>query len=376
MMSLLTPSESHAFQSFLSSLDCSDFSPEWDMQLEIAHDDVQPAHGREALEKATKDLMALDAAEKWKYPLVSQPPQPLRERSVTPMNRDPHPQANCFSFLYSTRQNQRSSNPSSEFTRTKSKSKSLPVPVQTSARSRLHSPPLHRTVNPISVSTSSARHQSPSSLSSHSPLDSSASSSTLIPPVASLPPSKRSPPAETTHSNKRPRPSPSSSHDTVINSRSNSSSKPTLLSPSQKKANHIQSEQKRRANIRRGYEALCDTVPALREAIQLEEEENNRKGKKRRGRGKTNEDGDKVDGRAGPRSENVVLSKTIDYINDLLYEREDLLERMKTAQQSLPHNHPLLNRDRFSTPPLWERKWTGGEQKDGDDDEDEEEEED
>ncbi len=46
----------------------------------------------------------------------------------------------------------------------------------------------------------------------------------------------------------------------------------TLLSPSQKKANHIQSEQKRRANIRRGYEALCETVPALREAIREEEE--------------------------------------------------------------------------------------------------------
>jgi hypothetical protein len=30
--------------------------------------------------------------------------------------------------------------------------------------------------------------------------------------------------------------------------------------------NHIQSEQ-RRANIRRGYEALCDVVPALRDAI-------------------------------------------------------------------------------------------------------------
>ena len=45
----------------------------------------------------------------------------------------------------------------------------------------------------------------------------------------------------------------------------------TLLSPSQKRANHIQSEQKRRANIRRGYEALCDVVPALREAIKAEE---------------------------------------------------------------------------------------------------------
>jgi len=37
--------------------------------------------------------------------------------------------------------------------------------------------------------------------------------------------------------------------------------------------NHAQSEQKRRANIRRGNEALCKTVPALREAIRQEEEE-------------------------------------------------------------------------------------------------------
>jgi hypothetical protein len=99
--------------------------------------------------------------------------------------------------------------------------------------------------------------------------------------------------------------------------------KATLLSPSQKKANHIQSEQKRRANIRRGYEALCETVPALREAIKEEEamalaaNDDSRsggvamkgRGKRGRGRGKL-EDGEKIDGRAGPRSENVVLSKS------------------------------------------------------------------
>lgn len=112
-----------------------------------------------------------------------------------------------------------------------------------------------------------------------------------------------------------------------------SSSKPALLSPSQKKANHIQSEQKRRANIRRGYEALCETVPALREAIREEEEEarlnatqaaaglanskGKAAGKKRASKKKDGEDGgptsarDKIDGRAGPRSENVVLSKSM-----------------------------------------------------------------
>ncbi len=110
-----------------------------------------------------------------------------------------------------------------------------------------------------------------------------------------------------------------------------SSSKGALLSPSQKRANHIQSEQKRRANIRRGYEALCDTVPALREAIRAEEERERTKemdgyedpdegngkgkargaaethrGKKKKGRGEA----EKPDGRAGPRSENVVLQKS------------------------------------------------------------------
>ena len=103
------------------------------------------------------------------------------------------------------------------------------------------------------------------------------------------------------------------------------SQKQTLLSPSQKKANHIQSEQKRRANIRRGYDALCETVPALREAIREEDEKeagarvntsagldgrNGSVGKSKRGKKKDGDNVDKADGRAGPRSENVVLSKS------------------------------------------------------------------
>lgn len=95
--------------------------------------------------------------------------------------------------------------------------------------------------------------------------------------------------------------------------------KQALLSPSQKKANHIQSEQKRRANIRRGYEALCETVPALREAIREEEEaeRNVIASGRRKNRGRKNGNGgegegekERLDGRAGPRSENVVLSKS------------------------------------------------------------------
>lgn len=38
------------------------------------------------------------------------------------------------------------------------------------------------------------------------------------------------------------------------------------LTPAQKKVNHIVSEQRRRASIRRGYELLCQDIPALRMA--------------------------------------------------------------------------------------------------------------
>ena len=102
--------------------------------------------------------------------------------------------------------------------------------------------------------------------------------------------------------------------------------KPALLTPSQKKANHIQSEQKRRANIRRGYEALCATVPALREAIRIEEEAqraaaaaaaNDASNGKRKKRKQKDESEKNIDGRAGPKSENVVLQKS-KYIHSAL----------------------------------------------------------
>ena len=131
-------------------------------------------------------------------------------------------------------------------------------------------------------------------------------------------------------------------HSSSNRPRQQQPSKPNLLSVSQKKANHIQSEQKRRANIRRGYAALCETVPALREAIREEEEaERNAAvdpnitaanginvgtevktisvGKRRRSKKGTVVDGkdlddrdkEKIDGRAGPISENTVLSKSL-----------------------------------------------------------------
>lgn len=124
--------------------------------------------------------------------------------------------------------------------------------------------------------------------------------------------------------------------------------KPALLTEAEKKANHIASEQKRRANIRKGYELLCNIIPPLREALEKEkkvgggrrggmaftglatasgtgtgvkneEEDEDGKGKKTKGKGNANEDGspngngndgdEKMDGRAGPRSEGIVLMK-------------------------------------------------------------------
>ncbi|KAH9902891.1 hypothetical protein C8Q73DRAFT_785517 [Cubamyces lactineus] len=167
-----------------------------------------------------------------------------------------------------------------------------------------------------------------------------------------------------------------------------SGSKGALLSPSQKRANHIQSEQKRRANIRRGYEALCEVVPALREAIRAEEEReragagagdggDDGSGGKAKARGvggggaggdkgkkKRKGEGEKADGRAGPRSENVVLQKTIDYITELLDDRAALAQRLQIARGILPLGHPAAQLDpRHLDPqgvPLWDREWNGG----------------
>ncbi|TCD65145.1 hypothetical protein EIP91_003038 [Steccherinum ochraceum] len=159
----------------------------------------------------------------------------------------------------------------------------------------------------------------------------------------------------------------------------------TLLSPSQKRANHIQSEQKRRANIRRGYEALCEVVPTLREAIRAEEDalaamdeekagSRSRGGggsrKKGKGKAKAGEDmggSAGIDGRAGPRSENVVLSQTIDHLQSLLTERETLLQRLSVARNTLVSRnptHPALHVAQEHMAgggvALWEREWGGG----------------
>ncbi|KAJ2883196.1 Transcription factor [Coemansia aciculifera] len=71
-----------------------------------------------------------------------------------------------------------------------------------------------------------------------------------------------------------------------------------LLTEDEKKANHIASEQKRRQNIRTGYDQLIQIVPTLTPS---------------------------------QRSEALILQKTVEYIKYLLMEREILEGQMKDA---------------------------------------------
>lgn len=93
------------------------------------------------------------------------------------------------------------------------------------------------------------------------------------------------------------------------------------------------------------------------------------------------EDGEKMDGRAGPRSESVVLQKSqyinillsvlisltpsslllvaIEQINELLAQRSSYLERLQAAKAALPPGHPaLLSVSQGEHP--WEKIWNGG----------------
>ncbi|KAJ2608045.1 Transcription factor [Coemansia sp. RSA 1365] len=71
-----------------------------------------------------------------------------------------------------------------------------------------------------------------------------------------------------------------------------------LLTDSEKKANHIVSEQKRRQNIRTGYDQLIQIVPTLTPS---------------------------------QRSEALILQKTVEYIKYLLMEREILEGQVKNV---------------------------------------------
>ncbi|UZJ55492.1 hypothetical protein CBS101457_004812 [Exobasidium rhododendri] len=129
-----------------------------------------------------------------------------------------------------------------------------------------------------------------------------------------------------------------------------------LLTEAEKKANHIASEQKRRANIRKGYELLCDLIPSLREdgeeAVSedtmgidgddegggggggggLEEEDDSQKGKRRRDCEAGVAGGEKMEGKAGPRSEAAILMAAVEHLRAQLEGHRDLVIRKQEAQ--------------------------------------------
>lgn len=359
-MSLLTPSESLAFNGFLSAVSSVDYGDaiEWGSLPSALSDHIPPARGREALSKATKDLMALEAIHDndIKSPLmtrspshnqnlwpsfVSEPAPPSRNsssgssttpdhripqqqnytygfalprgrsssasRSVNPYNTDAAPSSSQFSFQYptphtdSSLQHRPLSHSPSPFGLPSIQDTNLQQPqAHTSTPFSPSRPPaissfsapsilLNRTVSASAVPTLSKR---PFPSDGHTDFDivakrrrSATNPTSLdIKPTLSIPhrpPSSSSSSVTATPTRQYPEFSPTlvsfhSSSVSPVSTRVPQSAAPppsrqALLSPSQKRANHIQSEQKRRANIRRGYEALCEVVPALREAIRLEE---------------------------------------------------------------------------------------------------------
>ena len=383
MQSLLSQSESNAFQSFLSSMDYTEDAipaDEWaafsasSASMELSHPDEE----RQALTKATKDLMSLNADGNWdnsnntsmmnRSPVVNShfdDHETHRQQSHLGQHQE-HPyhssyrvnsyssSQDSFPFLHTKSQLQRQPiqfpiqhHPASPL-RTGSpdsqqRSPNSPLsPYDFSQQQQLHQ--AHMPQQPPQQQRRRGRETSVGTRPKLSLTVPSATPSFARPSLGSpykrqrLSPSECPPTsAPATISAGFPSPNNSSSNRT----RQQQSSKPNLLSVSQKKANHIQSEQKRRANIRRGYAALCETVPALREAIREEEEAEKKDadpnitavnginagaevktssaGKKRRNKkgtvvdGKDSDDRDKekIDGRAGTMSENTVLSKSM-----------------------------------------------------------------
>jgi hypothetical protein len=383
MQSLLSQSESNAFQSFLSSMDYKEDAipaEEWaafsasSASMELSYPDEE----RQALTKATKDLMSLDTDGNWDNPndtsMMNRSPviHPHFDDHETHQQQGQHQQHryqqsyrvnsypsrhDSFPFLHTKSQQQQQSRP-------------LYFPIQPHTVSPL------RTGSPDSQQCSPTSPRSPYGFSqqqqlhqTHMPQQqpqqqrrrSRESSEGTRPKrshtLPSTSPSLARPSFDSPYKRQRLSPSEcpptsapattsagvsSPSHSSSSRPRQRQPSKTNLLSVSQKKANHIQSEQKRRANIRRGYAALCETVPALREAIREEEEaeknaavhpnttgvngnsvgaeaKTNNGGKKRRskkgavvdGKDLDDRDKEKIDGRTGAMSENMVLSKSM-----------------------------------------------------------------
>ncbi|RKP23531.1 hypothetical protein SYNPS1DRAFT_9800, partial [Syncephalis pseudoplumigaleata] len=75
-----------------------------------------------------------------------------------------------------------------------------------------------------------------------------------------------------------------------------------LLSESEKKANHIASEQKRRQNIRVGFASLTEMIPTLSQCS---------------------------------RSEALILQKSVEYIRQLIRRRRDMALRIHELHRQL-----------------------------------------
>ena len=385
MQSLLSQSESNAFQSFLSSMDyTADAIPvdEWaafsasSASMELSY--PEEVEDRQALTKATKDLMSLDTDVSWDDPNdtsmmnhspIIHPHFDDHETHQTQTHRTQHLQHryqqeshgvnsypsrhDSFPFLYTKSHKQQQSQPIQFPIHPVSPVRTASPDLQQCSPHSPHSPygfSQKQQLHPVHMPQQAQQQHTRETCTGTRPKR----SHTL--PSTSPSPSFARPSSDSPHKRQRlsssdicpPAAAPaafsSPDHSSSNRSRQQQASKPNLLSVSQKKANHIQSEQKRRANIRKGYAALCETVPALREAIREEEEaernaavhpnitpvvngvgagaevKTNGAGKKRRskkgaivnGKDLDDRDKDKIDGRAGPRSENIVLSKSMD----------------------------------------------------------------
>ena len=97
------------------------------------------------------------------------------------------------------------------------------------------------------------------------------------------------------------------------------------LTEAEKRANHIASEQKRRANIRKSYEMLCELVPALRnDNSQLVSELS--------------------EGRTSTRNEMIILEKAIREIELRLQQHHALLVRRAELQDRVIHHFAHTSR--------------------------------
>lgn len=393
MSSLLSPSESLTFNTFLTSVDRTAGVEFQEISPELAQK-IQIKTGKDALAKATMELLAKGgpvigapsskAGSKGRSGTGNLGSSGLSPGTAGPNNR--HESASRGSSRSHTSTDTSSSQRHGELHHSSGRSHTDAPSTRTRSSSSYTLPPLADHLNSLSQTTDAGVPTR--GLLSHS---TSAPATTTSKRLSSPDLDERA------GASKRSRQSPPGSGATKTRRQTSSGAadafagtgagagkipapKPALLSATQKRQNHIQSEQKRRANIRRGYEALCNAVPDLRTAIAAEDggggsaADADSAGKGKRRRKKSEESS--LDGRAGPRSENVVLTKTIEYIRALLTERQGYLARLEIARQSLaPGHHTLTVQPEYLDAlgvPLWDREWNGGTGvMEGEDDDDE-----